>query len=215
MLVAPAADRGRLRKAREALAALGVSIHQPNEAIAVEAARLRGSHPVSLPKAYCLGTARHTDAALASFDEKVQRAAECEGIDVTDTAPGDAGGGESSRNGGDFSPASSQNRHDDHVRTSPRVGRAGIRTARRTLRAPALGGRTRTLQRLTQILERGRLALVRRGDGAPGMVVGAVVKSFRDAAEARLRTQRLRKLKKKGDACDGHSSSRSPRWACW
>lgn len=80
VLVAPAADRSRLRAAREAIASLGVAIHQPNEAVGVEAARLRGMHPISLPDAYCLATARHTDATLASFDEKMLRAAEREGL---------------------------------------------------------------------------------------------------------------------------------------
>lgn len=82
VLVAPAADRRRLRAAREAIAALGVAIHQPGEAIGVEAARLRGAHPISLPDAYCLATARSTDASVASFDEKVLRAAEREGLPV-------------------------------------------------------------------------------------------------------------------------------------
>jgi predicted nucleic acid-binding protein len=80
VLVAPAAERQRLRTAREAIAALGVAIHQPNEAIGVAAARLRGAHPISLPDAYCLATARSTDAEIASFDERVIRAAGLEGI---------------------------------------------------------------------------------------------------------------------------------------
>jgi len=86
VLVAPAADRGRLRRAREAIAALGVAIHQPGEAIGVEAARLRSAHPISLPDAYCLATAHHADASVVSFDQKVLLAAELEGISVTETA---------------------------------------------------------------------------------------------------------------------------------
>jgi predicted nucleic acid-binding protein len=86
VLVAPAADRKRLRAAREAIASLGVTIHQPSEAIGVEAARLRDAHPISLPDAYCLATARYADASLASFDEKVLRAAEREGIASAGTA---------------------------------------------------------------------------------------------------------------------------------
>jgi predicted nucleic acid-binding protein len=85
VLVAPAAERQRLREAREAIAALGVQVHQPNEAIGVEAARLRGAHPISLPDAYCLATARSTGAAVASFDEKVRRAAEHEGLALAET----------------------------------------------------------------------------------------------------------------------------------
>jgi predicted nucleic acid-binding protein len=80
VLVAPSADRTRLRAAREAIAALGVSIHRPSEAVGVEAARLRSEHPVSLPDAYCLATARHAAAELVSFDRKVVRAAEAEQI---------------------------------------------------------------------------------------------------------------------------------------
>jgi len=86
VLVAPAADRQRLLAAREAIAALGVTIHQPSEAVGIAAARLRGAHPISLPDAYCLATARTTDAHVASFDEKVLGAAELEGIPTTGTA---------------------------------------------------------------------------------------------------------------------------------
>ncbi len=80
VLIAPAADRQRLRDAREAIAALGVAVHRPGEAIGVGAARLRCSHPISLPAAYCLATAHHTGGSLASFDEKVLRAARAERI---------------------------------------------------------------------------------------------------------------------------------------
>lgn len=80
VLVAPAADGRRLRAAREAIAALGVAVHQPGEVIGVEAARLRGRHPISLPDAYCLATARHVGGSMASFDRKVIRAAESERI---------------------------------------------------------------------------------------------------------------------------------------
>ena len=79
VLVAPAADRQRLRQARRAIATLGVAVHAPVEAIAVEAARLRHIHPISLPDAYCLAPAGSLDAALASFDQKVMRAAGAEG----------------------------------------------------------------------------------------------------------------------------------------
>ncbi len=80
VLVAPAADRQRLRRARTAIATLGVAVHTPGEAIAVEAARLRQVYPISLPDAYCLATAGFLDAALASFDQKVAGAARAEGI---------------------------------------------------------------------------------------------------------------------------------------
>lgn len=88
VLVAPAAERQRLRAAREAIAALGVAVHQPNEAIGVAAARLRGAHPISLPDAYCLATAGSAEAEIASFDDKVLRAAGLEGIATAATGAG-------------------------------------------------------------------------------------------------------------------------------
>ena len=80
MLIAPAADSARLARAREANAALGIEIQAPNEAIATEAAGLRQHHPVSLPDAYCLATAKHTKASVASFDQQVLKAASAEGL---------------------------------------------------------------------------------------------------------------------------------------
>lgn len=82
VLVAPAADASRLAAAREAIAALEVAIHQPSEAIAVDAARLRGRHPVSLPDAYLLASAKHIGAAIATFDRRVQQAAKHEGLTI-------------------------------------------------------------------------------------------------------------------------------------
>ncbi len=82
VLVAPSSDPERLRAAREAIAALGVEVHRPGEAIGVRAARLRGSHPISLPDAYCLATAGHTDGMVASFDRKVLRVAEVEHLPI-------------------------------------------------------------------------------------------------------------------------------------
>ena len=86
ILVAPAAERQRLQAAREAIAALGVAVHQPGEAVGVEAARLRRRHPISLPDAYCLATARYAEAEIVSFDDKLLRAAELEGIATSGTA---------------------------------------------------------------------------------------------------------------------------------
>jgi predicted nucleic acid-binding protein len=80
VLVAPAADHTRLRAARAAVTALGIAIHSPNTAIGVDAARLRARHPISLPDAYCLATARHTGSSLASFDRKMLQAAKAEEI---------------------------------------------------------------------------------------------------------------------------------------
>jgi predicted nucleic acid-binding protein len=82
VLVAPAADRGLLRVARRATRALGVGVHRPGEGIGVEAARLRRTHPISLPDAYCLATAAGTGSSVASFDQRILRAAAAEGIPV-------------------------------------------------------------------------------------------------------------------------------------
>jgi predicted nucleic acid-binding protein len=80
VLVAPAADQTRLRAAREAIAALGVTVHLPTEAIGVDASRLRSRHPISLPDGYLLATVKHTGATVVSFDRKVVRAAGAGGI---------------------------------------------------------------------------------------------------------------------------------------
>ncbi len=80
VLIAPAADQKRLRAAREAVAALGVTIHSPTEAIGVDASRLRSRHPISLSDGYLLATAKHTGATAVSFDRKVVRAAKAESI---------------------------------------------------------------------------------------------------------------------------------------
>jgi predicted nucleic acid-binding protein len=85
VLIAPSADTDLLRLARAAIKALEVDVHRPTEAIAVEAARLRGRHPISLPDAYLLATARQTGASAASFDRKVTRAAQAEQIALAKT----------------------------------------------------------------------------------------------------------------------------------
>jgi predicted nucleic acid-binding protein len=84
VLVAPAADPQSLRRARSAISALGVVIHQPTAAVGVDAARLRRAYPISLPDAYCLATARRGRGSVASFDAKVVRAAEAERIPLSD-----------------------------------------------------------------------------------------------------------------------------------
>ena len=53
-----------------------------HEAIGVEAARLRQRHPISVPDAYCLATAKHTSSSLASFDQKILKAAKHEGVHI-------------------------------------------------------------------------------------------------------------------------------------
>ena len=88
VLVAPAANKDRIRAAREAIGALDVAVNQPSEAIGIHAARLRARHPISLPDAYCLATASRTGGELASFDRKVLRAAEAERIPLAAMADG-------------------------------------------------------------------------------------------------------------------------------
>jgi predicted nucleic acid-binding protein len=80
VLIAPAANAAMLAASREAIAALGVTVHQPSEAIGVDAARLRARHPISLPDAYLLASAKHVGATVASFDRNVQQAAERENL---------------------------------------------------------------------------------------------------------------------------------------
>jgi predicted nucleic acid-binding protein len=87
VLVAPAGDRQRLRTAREAIAALGITVHAPNEALGVEAARLRSRYPISLPDGYLLATAKSTRATAVSFDGKILRAAKTERIPTLSDRP--------------------------------------------------------------------------------------------------------------------------------
>lgn len=55
-------------------------MRQPSEAIGVEATRLGQRHPISLPNAYCLATAKHTSSAVSSFGQKILKAAKREDI---------------------------------------------------------------------------------------------------------------------------------------
>lgn len=80
VLIAPSAKPACLSAAREAIAALGIAVHSPSEVIAVDAARLRRVHPISVPDAYALATARHLRASIASFDRGLMSAAAAEGI---------------------------------------------------------------------------------------------------------------------------------------
>jgi predicted nucleic acid-binding protein len=80
VLVAPAGQPAALRRAREAIAALGITPYAPTEAIAVEAARARQRHPISLPDAYALATARHAGGRLQTFDRTLLQAAIAEGL---------------------------------------------------------------------------------------------------------------------------------------
>ena len=82
VLIAPAGDKQQLRRAREAIAALGVAIHRPNEAIKMRrrasaaCTRSASRMPTALPQPAV------NACPLASFDEKVIRAARAEQIAV-------------------------------------------------------------------------------------------------------------------------------------
>ncbi len=62
--------------------ALGVTVHQPTEAISTDPARLRHRQPVCLADGYCLATARHTGSTIVSFDQRILRAAQREPMAV-------------------------------------------------------------------------------------------------------------------------------------
>jgi predicted nucleic acid-binding protein len=80
-LVRPAADDRQLRKAVDAIDALGIDLVAPSAGMARDAARLRGAS-ISLADGFALATARASRSAVASFDRRVQRAAREAGLDL-------------------------------------------------------------------------------------------------------------------------------------
>lgn len=80
VLIGPSADSRTLATAREAIAALGLVVQSPTEAIAVDAARLRHGHPISVPDAFLLAAARRFGAAISTFDRRLVRAADREAV---------------------------------------------------------------------------------------------------------------------------------------
>lgn len=83
-LVRPAQDKGALRLATNAIAALGVHLVAPTVSIARGAAQHRALN-VSLADGFAMATAQAADASLASFDRRVQRALPAVGLSL---APG-------------------------------------------------------------------------------------------------------------------------------
>jgi predicted nucleic acid-binding protein len=80
-LVRPAEDEATLRRAVDAIAALGIRLLAPTPEIARGAARNRALS-ISLADGFALATAQARDAALASFDRRVRRAARGLGVEL-------------------------------------------------------------------------------------------------------------------------------------
>ncbi|MGO9888008.1 MAG: type II toxin-antitoxin system VapC family toxin [Solirubrobacteraceae bacterium] len=80
-LVRPAADESTLRVAVGAIDSLGIKLLSPTAAIARDAARLRASN-ISLADGFALATARAHNAGVASFDQRVRRAAKAADIEL-------------------------------------------------------------------------------------------------------------------------------------
>jgi predicted nucleic acid-binding protein len=83
-LVRPAAEESTLRIAVRAIDALGIELLSPTPAIARDAARLRALN-ISLADGFALATARARDAGVASFDQRVLRAATAVEIELVPT----------------------------------------------------------------------------------------------------------------------------------
>jgi len=80
-LVRPAEDDRTLRTATGAIAGLGIRLVPPTPATARDAARWR-AHGVSLADGFAMATAAQHEAALASFDRRVQRALPLVGLEL-------------------------------------------------------------------------------------------------------------------------------------
>ncbi len=72
-LVKPAQDELTLRRAVDAIAALGIGLVTPTAEVARSAARHRG-RGISLADGFAIATAEASGAALASYDRRVRRA---------------------------------------------------------------------------------------------------------------------------------------------
>lgn len=72
----PFARAGRVRDAREAIAAMGIAVTPLTATIAEHAAELRARHDrLRLPDAIVLATARDLSAALLTYDDRLARVA--------------------------------------------------------------------------------------------------------------------------------------------
>lgn len=80
-LVRPAEDERTLRRAVDAIAALGIRLIAPSPEIARGAARNRALS-ISLADGFALATAQAHGATIASFDRRVRRAAGQLGVEL-------------------------------------------------------------------------------------------------------------------------------------
>ena len=83
-LVRPAEDEGNLRRAVDAIAALGLTTIAPTATIARDAARYRSLN-ISLADGFALATARAHSATVASFDRRVRRAVTELGLELPES----------------------------------------------------------------------------------------------------------------------------------
>lgn len=80
-LVRPAEDEGTLRRAVDAIAALGIKLVPPTAEIARAAARHRGLG-ISLAGGFAIATAEAHSAAVATFDRRVRRGLRRLGVEL-------------------------------------------------------------------------------------------------------------------------------------
>jgi predicted nucleic acid-binding protein len=73
VLVRPAEDEDTLRRATNAISALGIKLVAPTATMARQAAQHRRLN-ISLADGFAMATAQDADAALATFDRRVRRA---------------------------------------------------------------------------------------------------------------------------------------------
>lgn len=74
VLVRPALQEDTLQRAVDAIASLRINLHTPDAGIGRDAARMRRLN-ISLADGFALATARRLDAAVASYDARVRKAA--------------------------------------------------------------------------------------------------------------------------------------------
>lgn len=81
-LVAVAADAALLRQARSLYKDFEVTVQPASEVLAVDAARRRARHQISVADGFLLATAEQLRSPVATFDAKLRSAARAEGLEV-------------------------------------------------------------------------------------------------------------------------------------